>query len=60
MLSSAHDWRWLTKRNDSPWYPSMKIFRQNNFQDWSVVIQDLQEELNEFKQQFFVNKRILV
>lgn len=34
------DWRWLLGRVDSPWYPSMQIFRQATFGDWGPVIQN--------------------
>lgn len=39
------DWRWLLERNDSPWYPSMRIFRQSKAGDWSDVIRQVQAEL---------------
>ncbi|WP_050478439.1 tetratricopeptide repeat protein [Herbaspirillum rhizosphaerae] len=39
------DWRWLLGRNDSPWYPSMRIFRQEKPGDWSKVIEDVRAEL---------------
>ncbi|GHU08237.1 hypothetical protein FACS1894158_17370 [Betaproteobacteria bacterium] len=32
------DWRWLLGREDSPWYPTMRIFRQNSFGDWDSVM----------------------
>lgn len=32
------EWRWLNRRNDSPWYPSLKIFNQPSFGDWISVI----------------------
>ena len=36
------DWRWLTDRNDSPWYPKvMRIFRQTDTGDWSTVVADM-------------------
>ncbi len=35
------EWRWLLDRSDSPWYPSVKIFRQPNAGDWESVIQDV-------------------
>ncbi len=37
LASQAADWRWLTARTDSPWYPSMRIFRQPAFGDWRSV-----------------------
>jgi ADP-heptose:LPS heptosyltransferase len=38
-------WRWMTQRDDSPWYASMKIFRQPTAGDWDTVIADVQAEL---------------
>ena len=45
LLSYSPDWRWLVDRNDSPWYPSVKIFRQNKQGDWSKVILSVKKEL---------------
>lgn len=45
MLSSDPDWRWGKGRADTPWYPSMKIFRQEKFMDWSKVIEEVTKEL---------------
>lgn len=39
------DWRWMLERSDSPWYPSMHVFRQSKPEDWSDVIQAVQNEL---------------
>jgi tetratricopeptide (TPR) repeat protein len=33
------DWRWLADRGDSPWYPSVRLFRQPSFGDWETPIQ---------------------
>lgn len=38
MLFVDADWRWLTDRGDSPWYPSMTLFRQDRPGDWSGVV----------------------
>ena len=38
MLPHVPDWRWLTDRADSPWYPSLKLFRQTTTGDWAEVI----------------------
>jgi len=38
MLAHAPDWRWLTERDDSPWYPSMRLVRQGSPGDWDDVI----------------------
>lgn len=39
------EWRWFLEREDSEWYPSMKIFRQQYFGDWKGTILKVQEEL---------------
>jgi ADP-heptose:LPS heptosyltransferase len=38
MLHYAADWRWLLDRNDSPWYPTMRLFRQPRPGDWEPVV----------------------
>ena len=38
MVPYASDWRWMLGREDSPWYPTMRIFRQNRPRDWEGVI----------------------
>lgn len=38
LLPFAPDWRWLTGRDDSPWYPTMRLFRQKTRGDWGEVI----------------------
>lgn len=35
------DWRWMRKRNDSPWYPSMTLFRQKRPGDWTSVFSSM-------------------
>lgn len=37
LLSCDNDWRWLMERDDSPWYPSMRLFRQEAPRDWASV-----------------------
>jgi tetratricopeptide (TPR) repeat protein len=37
LLSHTPDWRWLRDRIDCPWYPSMRLYRQQNEGDWSAV-----------------------
>lgn len=39
------DWRWLLSRNDSPWYQSMRLFRQTERGDWGRVADDVRVEL---------------
>jgi len=42
------DWRWLTARTDTPWYPSMRLFRQTNNEDWNEVIAAVCIALHQF------------
>ncbi len=51
MLPWCPEWRWLLDRPDSPWYPSVKIFRQKSFGDWNSVIEDVKYELSSLTQQ---------
>jgi hypothetical protein len=44
-LSTACDWRWFRDRSDSPWYPTMRLFRQKTLGDWDGVFQDMAREL---------------
>ena len=45
MLSHLPDFRWLLNRKDSPWYPSLKLYRQNRSNDWSSVIENIKKDL---------------
>jgi len=38
LLHADADWRWMQDRNDSPWYPTMRLFRQRNAGDWEPVV----------------------
>ncbi len=44
-LSTAADWRWLRNRHDSPWYPTMRLFRQKTLGDWDGVFTEMANEL---------------
>jgi hypothetical protein len=48
LLPFAPDWRWLLDRNDSPWYPTMRVFRQSRPGDWKAVISRVREALLAF------------
>jgi len=45
MITRQPDWRWLLEREDSPWYPSLKLFRQSGKWDWRPVVERLWDEL---------------
>ncbi len=45
LLCKVPDWRWLMEREDSPWYPSMRLFRQEHPGDWSAVFHRIAEAL---------------
>ncbi len=49
-LCFAADWRWLLDRNDSPWYPTMRLFRQTRHRDWEGVFRTIQVELDRLLQ----------
>ena len=46
MLSHVPDWRWMMTRSDSPWYPTMKLFRQPAIGDWTAVIEEVRQSLS--------------
>ena len=48
LLSEPADWRWLTEREDSPWYPTARLFRQKRRGDWDEVIVRVKEALREW------------
>ena len=51
MLPFAPDWRWQLQRDDSPWYPSMRLFRQTSPGDWGEVFQRVRIALRSFLQE---------
>lgn len=51
LLSFIPDWRWLLDRLDSPWYPSVKLFRQEGLDDWGKVLGKVKENITDFCRQ---------
>jgi ADP-heptose:LPS heptosyltransferase len=46
MLPFGADYRWMTDGTTSPWYPTMRLFRQAAFDDWDSVLQAVARELD--------------
>jgi ADP-heptose:LPS heptosyltransferase len=47
LLQHSPDWRWFLDRSDSPWYPTMKLFRQTERGNWETPILRVAEELRQ-------------
>ena len=45
LLDSNAEWRWMRHRADSPWYPTMRLFRQTSPGDWETVMRNVRAEL---------------
>ena len=45
VLKKVPDWRWMLKRNDSPWYPNMKLYRQNEKNNWKSIFEIIKKDL---------------
>jgi tetratricopeptide (TPR) repeat protein len=45
VLPTAPDWRWLLGREDNPWYPTMRLYRQKKMGDWAEVFERMALEL---------------
>jgi ADP-heptose:LPS heptosyltransferase len=48
LLKRLPDWRWLLERSDSPWYPTMRLFRQARPGDWEEPVAELGKALRAF------------
>jgi len=48
LLVDDADWRWMEERSDSPWYPTMRLFRQPRPGDWCSVVEQVREALAAF------------
>jgi len=47
LLPFVPDYRWLLDREDSPWYPTLRLFRQSERRDWKPVLDRVRNELAE-------------
>ena len=47
-LPYVPDWRWLLKGEDSPWYPTMRLFRQSRLGDWCELFERIATALETF------------
>jgi len=45
LLRHSADWRWLLNRDDNPWYPTARLFRQHRPGDWDGVVADVSRAL---------------
>ena len=45
-LKYVPDYRWMLDRDDSPWYPTMRLFRQQDRDNWQPVFRQIKEQLN--------------
>ena len=48
LLPYIPDWRWMLEREDTPWYPSMRLFRQGETGDWSRVFAQVRSNLERY------------
>ena len=51
MLRSVPDWRWRLEGETTPWYPTMRLFRQARAGDWAEVMKRVARELSKWQQQ---------
>jgi tetratricopeptide (TPR) repeat protein len=55
LLGHSPDWRWLMDREDSPWYPTARLFRQPRHDDWPSVIARVRTALKEYANQMQIS-----
>ena len=48
LLPFVCDWRWMLDRRDTPWYPTMRLFRQKTPGNWKPVVEEIRRELTRF------------
>jgi ADP-heptose:LPS heptosyltransferase len=45
LIPFVHDWRWICGKEDTPWYPTMTLFRQKKLGDWTSVLDSISKAL---------------
>ena len=45
LVPEPADWRWLLNRTDSPWYPTLRLFRQDRPTEWALVVVEIARNL---------------
>lgn len=58
LLCYNADWRWMTEREDSPWYPTMRLFRQNRSGDWQELLHRVEQVLAKLTVDILSNKSV--
>lgn len=56
LIAHTSDWRWLLDRTDSPWYPSMRLFRQKVRNNWTLVLDEVASELIKLRDEKLVTQ----
>jgi ADP-heptose:LPS heptosyltransferase len=46
LLGPKSHWRWLRNKDDSPWYPTARLFRRSTGEDWKAVIRRIKAAIN--------------
>ena len=49
LIPTVPDWRWMLDRDDSPWYPTLRLYRQRQFADWAEVMARVAADLETFR-----------
>jgi hypothetical protein len=47
-LTHVPEWRWMLDRQDNPWYPAMRLFRQKNNHDWKGLFAEIRAALQQW------------
>jgi ADP-heptose:LPS heptosyltransferase len=45
LIAQGNDWRWLHERTDTPWYPTMRLFRQGRHRNWQPAVRAMVDAL---------------